>query len=159
MDTPKRPGCTHQKKWIENSQTFLQILMVAEEAADSIAISSTMKKTRRRRKMKLINAVTSSCLPSSKPPINLEELWCPTHQVGTLCPDGTLLSFYKCCGHLNKDCCFSSSALGSDSDHRASLGPGPAAGVVPPPKADLPESPRTSTGPLFHAPANKHGYP
>ncbi|CCD63352.1 DUF2650 domain-containing protein [Caenorhabditis elegans] len=38
--------------------------------------------------------------------IESDAIWCPTHRVGNQCPEETLLSFYKCCGHLNKECCF-----------------------------------------------------
>ncbi|WKX90419.1 hypothetical protein Q1695_009347 [Nippostrongylus brasiliensis] len=31
--------------------------------------------------------------------------WCPTFQVGTQCPENSLIFFYKCCGHLHKECC------------------------------------------------------
>ncbi|CAI2350111.1 unnamed protein product [Caenorhabditis sp. 36 PRJEB53466] len=39
-------------------------------------------------------------------PLESDAIWCPTNQVGNQCPEETLLSFYKCCGHLNKECCF-----------------------------------------------------
>ncbi|CAI4224130.1 unnamed protein product [Auanema sp. JU1783] len=35
----------------------------------------------------------------------MSKLWCPTFIVGTICPDHTLLSYYKCCGRLHKHCC------------------------------------------------------
>uniref|UniRef100_A0A1I7V0E8 Transmembrane protein n=1 Tax=Caenorhabditis tropicalis TaxID=1561998 RepID=A0A1I7V0E8_9PELO len=38
--------------------------------------------------------------------IESDAIWCPTNRVGNQCPEETLLSFYKCCGHLNKECCF-----------------------------------------------------
>ncbi|KAK5972925.1 hypothetical protein GCK32_002775 [Trichostrongylus colubriformis] len=31
--------------------------------------------------------------------------WCPTFQVGTQCPENSLIFYYKCCGHLHKECC------------------------------------------------------
>ncbi|EYC01794.1 hypothetical protein Y032_0104g3605 [Ancylostoma ceylanicum] len=34
-----------------------------------------------------------------------QALWCPTFQVGTQCPENTLISYYKCCGHLHNECC------------------------------------------------------
>ncbi|KAK6729158.1 hypothetical protein RB195_006289 [Necator americanus] len=34
-----------------------------------------------------------------------QTLWCPTFQVGTQCPENSLISYYKCCGHLHKECC------------------------------------------------------
>uniref|UniRef100_A0A8R1IFL7 Uncharacterized protein n=1 Tax=Caenorhabditis japonica TaxID=281687 RepID=A0A8R1IFL7_CAEJA len=40
------------------------------------------------------------------PAPEIDAIWCPTHKVGNQCPEETLLSFYKCCGHLNKECCF-----------------------------------------------------
>lgn len=44
--------------------------------------------------------ITTTLAPES------DAIWCPTHRVGNQCPEETLLSFYKCCGHLNKECCF-----------------------------------------------------
>ncbi|ULT95057.1 hypothetical protein L5515_011182 [Caenorhabditis briggsae] len=38
--------------------------------------------------------------------VESDAIWCPTNRVGNQCPEETLLSFYKCCGHLNKECCF-----------------------------------------------------
>ncbi|CAI5448605.1 unnamed protein product [Caenorhabditis angaria] len=32
-------------------------------------------------------------------------LWCPTFEIGLKCPEETFLSYHKCCGNLNKDCC------------------------------------------------------
>ncbi|XGW20578.1 hypothetical protein V3C99_003959 [Haemonchus contortus] len=31
--------------------------------------------------------------------------WCPTFQVGTQCPENSFIFYYKCCGHLHKECC------------------------------------------------------
>ncbi|KAF8357992.1 sup-1 [Pristionchus pacificus] len=33
-------------------------------------------------------------------------LYCPVHLVGTACPSSSFFHYYKCCGDLNKDCCF-----------------------------------------------------
>jgi len=32
--------------------------------------------------------------------------FCPVPVIGTRCPDGSVFHYYKCCGDLNKDCCF-----------------------------------------------------
>nr|CDJ81217.1 Hypothetical protein CBG13227 [Haemonchus contortus] len=34
------------------------------------------------------------------------DLFCPVPIVGTRCPDSSVFHYYKCCGDLNKDCCF-----------------------------------------------------
>ncbi|VDM80566.1 unnamed protein product [Strongylus vulgaris] len=34
-----------------------------------------------------------------------DRLWCPTYQVGSQCPENSFFSYYKCCGHLHKECC------------------------------------------------------
>ncbi|CAJ0594569.1 unnamed protein product [Cylicocyclus nassatus] len=36
---------------------------------------------------------------------NRDALWCPTYQVGTMCPEDSFFSYYTCCGHLHKECC------------------------------------------------------
>uniref|UniRef100_A0A914VVA3 Uncharacterized protein n=1 Tax=Plectus sambesii TaxID=2011161 RepID=A0A914VVA3_9BILA len=33
-------------------------------------------------------------------------MWCPIPLAGTRCPDSSAFHYYKCCGDLNKDCCF-----------------------------------------------------
>ncbi|CAJ0600205.1 unnamed protein product [Cylicocyclus nassatus] len=34
------------------------------------------------------------------------DLYCPVPIVGTKCPESSVFHYYKCCGDLNKDCCF-----------------------------------------------------
>ncbi|EGT47366.1 hypothetical protein CAEBREN_17339 [Caenorhabditis brenneri] len=50
--------------------------------------------------IEITTEITTTTLPES------DAIWCPTNRVGNQCPEETLLSFYKCCGHLNKECCF-----------------------------------------------------
>ncbi|GMR42249.1 hypothetical protein PMAYCL1PPCAC_12444 [Pristionchus mayeri] len=33
-------------------------------------------------------------------------LYCPVPLVGTACPSSSFFHYYKCCGELNRDCCF-----------------------------------------------------
>uniref|UniRef100_A0A1I7XAR4 WAP domain-containing protein n=1 Tax=Heterorhabditis bacteriophora TaxID=37862 RepID=A0A1I7XAR4_HETBA len=34
------------------------------------------------------------------------DVYCPVPLVGTKCPGSSIFHYYKCCGELNKDCCF-----------------------------------------------------
>ncbi|CAI4230580.1 unnamed protein product [Auanema sp. JU1783] len=34
------------------------------------------------------------------------DLFCPLPVVGNKCPGSSIFHYYKCCGDLNKDCCF-----------------------------------------------------
>uniref|UniRef100_A0A0R3PWU2 Ovule protein n=1 Tax=Angiostrongylus costaricensis TaxID=334426 RepID=A0A0R3PWU2_ANGCS len=38
-------------------------------------------------------------------------LFCPVPIVGTRCPGSSVFHYYKCCGDLNKDCCFNLQVL------------------------------------------------
>uniref|UniRef100_A0A0K0DI16 Uncharacterized protein n=1 Tax=Angiostrongylus cantonensis TaxID=6313 RepID=A0A0K0DI16_ANGCA len=38
-------------------------------------------------------------------------LFCPVPIVGTRCPGSSVFHYYKCCGDMNKDCCFNLQVL------------------------------------------------
>ncbi|CAB3406327.1 unnamed protein product [Caenorhabditis bovis] len=55
-----------------------------------------------------ISSTTTTRMTTTRADVKDESnsIWCPTHRIGNQCPEETLLTFYKCCGHLNKECCF-----------------------------------------------------